>query len=142
MFTRLAILLLTLGLAYQPVSAQAASFQTTDPDAAQARDDKAGDEEEKDSNYLIPGAVVGSGLVAGSFATGMWEADALPAMDEGGTDNIPAVTVPSADPVPVTGGVSATSHVTVPEPGTLGLLAVGVFGLIGVTLFRRSRTAA
>lgn len=141
MFTRLTILLLALGLAYQPVSAQAASFQTADPDATEARDDK----DEKDSDYLIPGAVVGSGLVAGSFATGMWEADsppAMPAMDEGGTDDIPAVTVPPVDPVSVTGGETTTNQVTVPEPGTLGLLAVGVFGLIGVTLFRRSRSAA
>jgi len=138
------IFLLALALAFQPLSAQVSSLQSTKPAPAQSSEGQDEDEDRKGSNVLAP-ALVGGGLVAGAVVAGTLGGDgsspAAVAREEGNV-YVPGATSPEADPTLGSGDPSTTTTVSVPEPGILALMGLGVFGLMGVAVLRRRDSTA
>ncbi|HSG48859.1 MAG TPA: PEP-CTERM sorting domain-containing protein [Longimicrobiales bacterium] len=136
------ILLLALALAFQPLSAQVTSSQSSAPGTAQTGGQDE-DEDRKGSNVLAP-AIVGVGLVAGAVVAGAMGGDDAPASaaaSEEGPVWVPRATGSEGGPM-LQSGDPATTEVAVPEPGMLGLLAMGALGLMGVIVFRRKDVTA
>ena len=137
------ILLLALALAFQPLSAQVTSSQSSAPGTAQTTGGQDEDEDRKGSNVLAP-AVVGVGLVAGAVVAGAMGGDDAPAAtaaSEEGPVWVPRATGSEGGPMLLSGD-PATTEVAVPEPGMLGLLGLGALGLMGVIVFRRKDVTA